>query len=734
MNLFTRWMLFLLFFLSGACSLVYQVVWTRMAFASFGIIMPVLSVVLSAFMSGLAIGSWGGGRWIPALAKKTGRSAIFFYAAIEFLIGLGAFIVPALFSAGKHLLSTRGQTDSFAYLSLSAIVLAGSIFPWCLCMGATFPAMMTYVREQDARNDQSFSFLYLANVLGAMCGVFLTAVILIEMLGFRHTLWVAATGNFLAAIISVGLGRRHSPPALTRGSDQPAAGNHRAESGHVAPAGRIRGILFLTGFVSMAMEVIWTRAFTPVLKTAVYSFAAIVFAYLAATFFGSRIYRHHLRKGKLLTIEQLIFLLAIAAFLPVLLNDSRLVTQDFRTSTIDVKSAFLLLSSICPFCALLGYLTPRLIDSHAAGDPAGTGAAYAVNVLGCILGPLFAGYFLLPLLSERIALLVLAVPFAGICAMTFARQRSWRNTTAALALSATLIWSLFWTEDFEALLHTGSKRIEVRRDYAASVISVEREKKWLVVNGIDMTALTPITKFMVHLPLALHEGPPQSALVICFGMGTSYRSALTWNIDTTAVELVPSVPRAFGFYHADADQYLRDPNGRIIIDDGRRYLHRCGKKFDAIIVDPPPPIQAAGSSLLYSREFYVSAKDHLNPGGILQVWFPGGDPASGQAIARSLRETFPYVRCFVSVEGWGTHFLASSAPIRTLTAGDLANRMPQRAKDDLVEWVPGTNAADYLQEVVKNELPFAYNPNPAIQLTDDKPLNEYFLLRLGGFY
>jgi len=84
----------------------------------------------------------------------------------------GAFAVPKLFALGEHVLLTSGETDSFRYLSLSALVLAASILPWCVCMGATFPLMMAYVREQDCQNTTSFSFLYLANVLGAMCGTF----------------------------------------------------------------------------------------------------------------------------------------------------------------------------------------------------------------------------------------------------------------------------------------------------------------------------------------------------------------------------------------------------------------------------------------------------------------------------------------------------------------------------------------------------------------------------------
>ena len=131
--------LFFLFFLSGFSSLIYQVVWTRMAFASFGIITPVLSVVLSVFMLGLAVGSLAGGWLIASLVKRTGLSAAYFYGGAEFLIGVGAFAVPHLFAFSSDLLLPAGQMNSIAYLLLSAAALAISIFPWCVCMGTTFP-------------------------------------------------------------------------------------------------------------------------------------------------------------------------------------------------------------------------------------------------------------------------------------------------------------------------------------------------------------------------------------------------------------------------------------------------------------------------------------------------------------------------------------------------------------------------------------------------------------------
>ncbi|MGD0206261.1 MAG: fused MFS/spermidine synthase [Verrucomicrobiota bacterium] len=736
MNQFTRRVLFFLFFLSGFCSLAYQVVWTRMAFASFGIITPVLSVVLSVFMLGLAVGAWAGGRFIASLVEKTGLSAVVFYACAELLIGLGAFAVPKLFAAGEYFLLAAGQTNSIGYLSWSALVLACSILPWCLFMGATFPLMMAYIRERDCKNTESFSFLYLANVLGAMSGTLLTAVVLVELLGFHHTLWVAAAGNFTIAVIGGYLGwkqRGFVAVALTEAERSAGPGNLSSPGN--ARRRLIKWILFSTGFAAMAMEVVWTRAFTPVLKTQVYSFALIVFAYLGATFLGSWWYRRDLRRNCPSSTGTLISALAMMVFLPVLANDPRLVAAYFWTNSMDAVSAIIVLASLCPFCALLGYLTPGLIDEYGAGQPKNAGQAYAINVLGCILGPLFACYVLLPHLSERHALILLSLPFSVFCLLLRNSQSRRQQLGWGLTVGAALTASLFLVRDFETMLLRTQKNTVVRRDYAATVISFgEARDKHLLVNGIGMTILTPITKFMVHLPMAFHPGRPESALIICFGMGTSYRSALNWNLDTTTVELVPSVTKTFGFYHADAARFINDPNGHVVVDDGRRFLKRTSRKYDIIVVDPPPPVEAAGSSLLYSKEFYELAKQHLKPGGILQMWFPGGEVHTGQAVIRSINESFPHVRCFLSVAGWGTHILASFEPIEQLDANQLAARMPESAKKDLLEWNDSQDAPAYIGLVVNREVfvPRLLNPDPKVQITDDQPYNEYFLLRQVG--
>jgi spermidine synthase len=373
-----------------------------------------------------------------------------------------------------------------------------------------------------------------------------------------------------------------------------------------------------------------------------------------------------------------------------------------------------------------------LIDQYAVGNPNLAGKAYAINVLGCILGPLFASYILLPWMSERTALILLCLPFFAFYFLDLKSLPTWRRVGSGLVAGAALVWSLFFSVDFQGMALRFTPKLEVRRDYAAFVMAMgEGRERLLLVNGIGMTTLSPITKFMVHLPMAYHQGTPQSALIICFGMGTTYRSALSWDVETTTVELIPDVPKVFDYFHADAAQVLKNPKGRIVIDDGRRFLKRTREKYDVIVIDPPPPAEAAGSSLLYSTEFYDLVKQHLKPSGILQAWFPGGDYLTTQGFLRSIDNSFPFARCFPSIEGWGIHVLASMDPIQTETPEQLAARMPLGARKDLLEWNASGSIADYLRSVVSHGAPIQdlLDARLNVGISDDEPLNEYYLLR-----
>jgi len=452
---------------------------------------------------------------------------------------------------------------------------------------------------------------------------------------------------------------------------------------------------------------------------------------LAATFIGSTIYRAWSRRHSSETPLVWLFVW-LAAVAPLLTADPRVAILPWLRVPLGIAA----------FSGLLGFLTPKLVDRFSEGDPDRAGFGYAVNVAGCILGPLVAGFVLLPRLDERYALAALALPWllVGVWSAVRPAQNSYREQPSATPLTAqrAILAGLILLASF-ALVHQTRSYVQevsgaqVRRDSTATVIAAgEGMQKRLFVNGVSMTILTPITKMMSALPLTFLDHTPHSALVICFGMGTTHRSMLSWGIDSTVVDLVPSVPALFWYYHADAPQLLKSPHSHVVVDDGRRFLERTTAQYDVIIIDPPPPIGAAGSSLLYSREFYTAAKKRLRPDGILQQWFPGGDMTTAASVARALKESFPYVRVFQSIEGWGIHYLASRQPIPDRSAADLAKRMPPAAAADLVEWGPYPTAEQQFAAVLKNELPIdwviALDKNaPALQ--DDRPVNEYDLLR-----
>lgn len=728
--------LFLMFFLSGLCGLAYQVVWLRLAFASFGIITPVMSVVISVFMLGLALGSWGAGRWIGPWTRRTGVSAIFFYAAAEVIIGASAFAVPRLFQAGQQLLLPLGGMDSATYLLCSALVLGASILPWCVAMGATFPLVMAFVKEVDRRQTTSFSFLYLANVIGAMTGTALTAVVLIELLGFRATLAVGAAVNLGIAGLSVWLGFRHPFQALATGAEamEPAVSAEGVAAGLSSGKARLLlSILFLTGFCSMGAEVIWIRNFTPALGTVVYSFALVLFVYLLATWIGSGLYRWQLAQGRVASTAGLVAMLAVATWLPIALTDPRLAGYGLQIGV----EGLLLVLTIFPFCLLLGYLTPKLVDQYSEGSPRGGGRAYALNVLGSILGPLFASYVLLPFVGARLGLAALSLPFVALLGM-YARSRALGGARKALAGGLTvglLGCALFVNRSLE---EGPFARAEIRRDHTATVISTGLGlNKMLLVNGIGMTSLRPVTKVMAHMPLAFLDHEPEAAAVICLGMGTTFRSLRSWNIDATAIELVESVRDAFPYYFDDAEALLADPRARIVVDDGRRFLQRVKTSYDVITIDPAPPVEAAGSSLLYSSDFLEVVKTRLKRNGLLHHWYPGGEPLIQKAVARSLTDTFPHVRAYRSVEGWGVHFLASQQPFEPPSPEQFLSRMPETARQDLIEWNGMWRRGRlrdirlFVHQILSQEMPVEslLHPDPRVVINDDQPFNEYFLLR-----
>jgi spermidine synthase len=716
---------FTFFFISGLCGIVYELVWLRLAMAQFGVTTALTSIVLSMFMGGLGLGSWAAGSLVRVYGNRLKIHSLTLYGLLELLIGCSAIVVPLQLSYGHRLLenmTAQAAMSSAAYYLASGAWLGLTLVPWCACMGATIPFVMFAIRSESGHESRrSFSFLYLANVVGATAGA-VVAPLLIELGGFHATLRVGACLNAAIAVSAFALAL-----ASARTVQRGVMADSRAVSGSLRGNRAPLFLLFLTGLTTMGMEVIWIRLFTPYVGPVVYAFATILAAYLVATFLGSRTYREWSLRGRRESE------LSWVALVP--LGMLALVTSDVRLALDSSTRVFL---GVMPFAGLMGFLTPMLVDRWSGGDPDRAGKAYGINVLGCIVGPMLSGFLLLPFLGERWSTLMLTLPWLAMAVRAAYVHRSRLITRAGAygaAVAALII--LFFTQDFA----TQYPQREVLRDSTATVIATgEGMSKKLVINGVDITAMVPIPKMMAHLSLASLAQPPRNALVICFGMGTTFRSAMSWGIPATAVDLVPSVPKLFTYYHRDGGKILASPRARVVIDDGRRFLERSTEEYDVIIIDPPPPVQAAGSSLLYSEDFYAVARKRLRPGGILQQFLPDGvndanDNQLKASVARALQNSFPYVRIFQWNGRQGWHFLASDQPIPVRTAAELAGRMPAAAVADMLEWGPAKTAekqfALLLSRETKPEQMIALSPKtPALQ--DDRPINEYYLLRHPG--
>src|SRR5215472_12900266 len=196
---------FLFFIVSGFCSILYELVWLRLSMAAFGVTTALTSIVLSVFMTGLGLGSWGSGRLIRRYQERLRVSPLFLYAAIELLIGVSALVVPAELRWGRALTEHLSGTSSVSYYFASGLCVCLALLPWTSLMGATIPVgMLAIARTGKAESKRPFSYLYLANVTGALVGT-IVPLLLIELRGFHGTLRTGAVLNFVLAVSAAAL-------------------------------------------------------------------------------------------------------------------------------------------------------------------------------------------------------------------------------------------------------------------------------------------------------------------------------------------------------------------------------------------------------------------------------------------------------------------------------------------------------------------------------------------------
>ena len=413
---------------------------------------------------------------------------------------------------------------------------------------------------------------------------------------------------------------------------------------------------FVSGFVALALEVLWTRELAEGSGSRIYLFVGILALFLIGITLGSRRYelRSHPDRDNVQTLATLFAAIGTVAVISVALGSipSTAVSLGVRAALVLVT---VLVATTC-----MGYsfpLTGRLMTRVASEAGEAVGLLYAANTLGGIFGAVTGGFFLPGVLGTPHSIVILALAemvTAGALIVTSGIQpRPWRRlapvafpTVALAVILATVIDPALARTSTQNAVRGTSYPYSHAEDNISTVDAVggpQRERS-LYVTGVNMTRLTIDTRLMAYIPKATRPRA-QRFLVIALGMGSTYRSALIAGMDTLAVELTPSVPAQMKTFFPDAAHFLDNPHGHVLIGDGRNYVRLASAKFDIIAVDPPPPIESAGTVVLYTREFFDESKARLTPAGIMLLWLPLGVSVDDFKMhLRTFRASFKHVR------------------------------------------------------------------------------------------
>ncbi len=287
-----RLLVFSLFFFSGAFGLVYQIVWVRMLTHVFGTTATAVGVVLAAFMSGLALGSWLVGK----IADRE-PNPLRLYAILEIGIGVAALaahvMLGRIMPAYLALHEIAGQSE--AMLAAVRFVLAfGLVMIPTFLMGATLPVLARFVVRRLSVAGADLSALYATNTLGAVAGVLVTGFVLIGVFGTHVTVYIAVLGNLVLGLIAWLASRRVAPLSVI--TEPPPA--DRTEP--AAPVGELLShrtyvlllfALFVSGLTSFAYEIYWTRSLVFLLGNSTYALTTMLTAFLAGIALGGYLIR-----------------------------------------------------------------------------------------------------------------------------------------------------------------------------------------------------------------------------------------------------------------------------------------------------------------------------------------------------------------------------------------------------------------------------------------------------------
>ena len=711
-------------FLSGTAALIYQVLWVRLLGLVFGVTIFAASTVLAAFMGGLAVGSYLAGR----ISDRSRRPAAWF-AAAEFVVGSAALATPSLFDSLIPLYRELSATVPDSPAALTLVRLAGSaailIVP-TTAMGATMPLVLRAVVGPGLDVGRRAALLYAANTAGALTGALAAGYVLVSLIGIAATLRLAACLNLAAGLLAaIAVPELPASRATAPATLPECSGANRPEHQRA-----VLIVFAISGFVSLALEIVWIRTLLMFQAGTIYVFTTILGVVLGGLAAGSAIAAGRRRAPTLRTLARLEAAVGLAALWSFTVL-AWTYSAGWRTSAALQGSVV----AILPTTLLMGLAFPLGLHywcRGAADVGSRTGVFYSLNVTLAVAGALAAGFVLLPATGMRGSLLLLsAMSLACAAWLDWLHHSDRRSRIARVAgLAAVFALSAVLVPD---PLATALKRryrgetVRWRYDGPQSTVTVHSGANGvttLYLDGLhqanDSDSMLAIHRTIGSLGMALHADP-QSALIVGLGAGATASAVARFGQGTvTIVELSPGVVRAAEFFRQVNGDVLRQPHVRVRLGDGRNHLLLTDAKYDLITADIIQPFHA-GAGSLYSVEYFELVLRALTDDGIAVQWIGHRQRTHYHLIARTFLHTFPYVTAWAG----GTLLVGTRQPLQ-LDARQFRRRAvnPRFVEALHAAGIDGFDALSKTYTAGPAELRAFVGDGPI--LTDDRPLVEYF--------
>jgi len=676
------------FFLSGACGLMYQIVWLRVLSLVFGNTTYATSAVLSGYMAGLGLGALYFGKWID---RQKFANPIRVYGIMEGGVGLYALITPFLWNLIDRMNVIFYQSFHPSFLQFSLFKFAVSfalLFVPTFLMGGTLPILSKFYVTHKEQVAHKVGILYALNTAGAVLGVVFSSFFCLYYLGVWQTTVLTAVLNILIfAVCLFWIKGSNQAAEISQPVNKPFPPNAAFGSGYSTSLLVLFGI---SGGVSMMYEIGWTRALAIVLGSSIYAFAVMLSTFLLGIAIGSFIFSWVVKRMKIDLSVFSILQAATAFFGFIGLNQFDEMPYRFvQLYQWSKNSAVLIEFGRFGLCALV-MLGPTICigamfacfihlyhQEEHLGDDIGT--AYFANTVGTIFGAALTGFLIIPVLGIYKTLMAAAGINAGIGVITFLMnfpQRQLKRTVvfatvllvAGVGASSAHPWNRSVMTSGAVVrpnMHTAPSRedfirsLETRhnlfyKEGTSATVSVNqvRDIISLAVNGkTDASNGTDsFNQFLLgHLPMLLNPSAKQ-VLTIGLGSGSTLAAVASYAVQKIdCVELEAAVVGGARFFSDLNRNVLNDPRVRIIINDGRNYLKISPTQYDVIISEPSNPWMA-GVANLFSYEHYQTMKTRLTKGGVVCQWLHAYSMSDQdlRMIVRTFTQSFAHTSLWTS--------------------------------------------------------------------------------------